>query len=204
MPLRDLFRPPLCNFCPWDGFHGGWPAMIVIELNQQLPPEFVAWPLILANPAIMIDDEQPNNYEYEVQIREARGSRRLVAVVEIVSPANKDHPRHRRAFVTKCEALLRSRVSVAIIDVVTDRHANLYADLLDILGQTPAGDVGSLSATVCRFREREEGLRFETWENTLVVGDPLPTLPLWLTDDFAVPLDLERTYEATCQALRIV
>jgi hypothetical protein len=31
----------------------------------------------------------------------------------------------------------------------------------------------------------------------------LPTLPLWLADDFAVPLELEASYEDTCRALRI-
>jgi hypothetical protein len=37
----------------------------------------------------------------------------------------------------------------------------------------------------------------------LEVGRPLPTLPLWLADDRAVPLDLEGTYEETCRVLRI-
>jgi hypothetical protein len=35
------------------------------------------------------------------------------------------------------------------------------------------------------------------------IGQPLPTLPLWLADNFSVPLDLEASYEETCQALRI-
>jgi hypothetical protein len=37
----------------------------------------------------------------------------------------------------------------------------------------------------------------------LLTGQPLPTLPLWLADDLAVPLDLEATYEQTCGILRI-
>ena len=32
---------------------------------------------------------------------------------------------------------------------------------------------------------------------------PLPTLPLWLADNFAVPLELEECYEETCRVLRI-
>jgi hypothetical protein len=31
----------------------------------------------------------------------------------------------------------------------------------------------------------------------------LPTLPLWVADDFAVPLELDATYEETCKGLRI-
>jgi hypothetical protein len=41
------------------------------------------------------------------------------------------------------------------------------------------------------------------WHWPLVVGQPLPTLPLWLADDLAVSLDLEASYEETCQVLRI-
>jgi hypothetical protein len=37
----------------------------------------------------------------------------------------------------------------------------------------------------------------------LTVGQPLPTLPLWLTDTLYVPLDLERSYEQACDDLSI-
>jgi hypothetical protein len=35
------------------------------------------------------------------------------------------------------------------------------------------------------------------------IGQPLPTLPLWLTQDLVVPLDLERSYEQVCSDLWI-
>jgi hypothetical protein len=38
---------------------------------------------------------------------------------------------------------------------------------------------------------------------TLELGQPLPTLPLWLAENFAVPLELEMSYEETCRTLRI-
>jgi hypothetical protein len=31
----------------------------------------------------------------------------------------------------------------------------------------------------------------------------LPTLPLWLAENFAIPLELEESYEETCRILRI-
>ena len=37
----------------------------------------------------------------------------------------------------------------------------------------------------------------------LAVGQPLGTLPLWLADNLAVPLELEASYEETCRILRI-
>ena len=48
-----------------------------------------------------------------------------------------------------------------------------------------------------------ETWRFPTWNHTLTLGQPLPTLPLWLADDLAVSLELEETYEETCRILRL-
>ena len=52
---------------------------------------------------------RPTSYEYEVRIYDAERGRHLVAAIEIVSPANKDRPEHRDAFVGKCAALLAKR-----------------------------------------------------------------------------------------------
>jgi hypothetical protein len=41
----------------------------------------------------------------------------------------------------------------------------------------------------------------QAWSHRLAVGRPLPTLPLWLTPDRHVPLDLEASYEQTCHDL---
>ena len=60
-----------------------------------------------------------------------------------------------------------------------------------------------LYAAACRWREDGESWRLETWAHTLTLGGPLPTLPLWLAEDLAVPLDLENTYEETCRGLRV-
>ena len=144
--------------------------------------------------------------EYEVRIYDRRRGRRLVAAVEIVSPANKDRPEHRRAFVAKCAALLQNQVAVAIVDLVTTRRFNLYAELLDSLGLSDAWlnpDAPPLYAVACRPALQDEVWHLEAWGHALVIGDPLPTLPLWLANDLAVPLDLEESYEQTCRILRI-
>ena len=46
MPLRDHFRPPLDEESSWEGFHGGWPMMIVADLVKRLPPRHVAAPRV--------------------------------------------------------------------------------------------------------------------------------------------------------------
>ena len=46
MPLRDHFRPPVWNQASWEGFHGGWPMMMVLNLGPKLPKGFAAEPRV--------------------------------------------------------------------------------------------------------------------------------------------------------------
>jgi hypothetical protein len=157
-------------------------------------------------PTLDVVADLPDQDEYEVRVYDTKRKRRLVAAVEIVSPGNKDRPENRRVFVTKCAALLQQRISVAIVDLVTTRQFNLYGDLLAWIGQTdPALAPGppALYAAACRWTHPDEAWHFQTWNHALALGEPLPTLPLWLADDFAVPLELEASYEETCQILRL-
>jgi hypothetical protein len=43
----------------------------------------------------------------------------------------------------------------------------------------------------------------EAWPQALTIGSPLPCIPLWLGVDMGVPLDLDATYQTTCDDLRI-
>jgi hypothetical protein len=156
-------------------------------------------------PTFAIDAELTDQYEYEVLIYD-QSRAQLVAAVEICSPANKDRLDNRRAFVATCAALLQKKVCVSIVDIVTTRHFNLYADLLDLFGQSDpafASSVPAVYAATCRGRRVGNKPRFETWAYPLIVGQPLPTLPIWLTDDLSVSLNLEASYEAACGVLRI-
>ena len=129
-----------------------------------------------------------------------------MAAIEIVSPSNEDRPENRRAFVAKCAALLRERVSVSIVNLVTNRTANLHRELLEFLGGADpcaSVDEASISAVACRTTRKESEWLIENWMYPLTIGQPLPTLPLWLADDLAVPVNLEATYEETCRILRI-
>src|SRR5580704_12968629 len=129
MPLRDHFRPPLDLITSWEGFYGGWPMVIVQQLRLKLPPGYVAAPRVHAGAQAEID-------EYVVRVYDAQRGRTLVATIEIVSPANKDRPEHRNAFVGKCAALIQKGVAVSIVDLVTTRHFNLYAEVLAFVGHT--------------------------------------------------------------------
>jgi hypothetical protein len=244
MPLRDHFRPPLDDETQREGFHGGWPMMIVAQLTRNLPRRYVAAPRVHSGaageidvatyekdsagppsagegqgnggvatavwapprPTLAVATDLPALAEYEVRVYDSKRGRRLVAAVELVSPANKDRPEHRHAFVAKCLALLQQQVCVAVVDLVTTRRFNLYAELLELIGRNDPAlgtEPPGLYAVSCRPRLTAEGGLLEGWAHPLSLGRPLPTLPLWLAEDLAVPLDLEESYEETCRILRI-
>jgi hypothetical protein len=203
MPLRDHFRPPLERRRQWEGFLGQWPPMMVRALSAKLPDGYVAEPRVHLGITSEIDFDQA---AYEVWVFHRERGSRLVAAVEFVSPANKDRAEHRRVFVAKCAALLQEQVSVTIVDVVTTRHSNLYGELLKLIGQTDpalAPEAPGLYAVACRGTKKDNTWLLETWTYPVAVGQALPTLPLWLADNLAVPLELEASYEETCRILRI-
>jgi len=159
-----------------------------------------------ARPTLTLVTDLPELDEYEVRVYDSKRGRRLVAAIEIVSPANKDRPEHRRAFVAKCAALLQKLVSVTIIDLVTTRNFNLYQELLELIGQADPSlepEPPPLYAVACRTTKQGDAWQLETWAHALTLGQPLPTLPLWVADNLAVPLELEECYAETCRVLRI-
>jgi hypothetical protein len=207
MPLRDHFRPPLDNVASWEELHGQWPAVIVQHLGKKLPDGYVAAPRVHSGAQMEIDvsAEVPDFDEYEVRIYDVQRGRTLVAAIEIVSPANKDRPEHRNAFVGKCAALLQKGVAVSIVDLVTVRHFNLYAAVLAFLGHTDptlCDPPPHIYATSCRWFQKEKTM-LKAWSHILTIGRPLPTLPLWLNGELVVPLELEQSYEQACRDLRI-
>jgi hypothetical protein len=60
-----------------------------------------------------------------------------------------------------------------------------------------------LYAVAYRVVRRGEPIHLDVWPFSLVVGSDLPTVPLWLAADLAVPLELELTYVAACKSLRL-
>lgn len=162
---------------------------------------------VWAEPVVRVETELPDYDEYEVRIYDAERGRRLVAAIEIVSPGNKDRPEKRNAFVGKCAALLQNGVAVSIVDLVTIRQFNLYAELMRFVGHpdpTMTVDPPHLYAASCRWlRKGEQHAVLESRSHALAVGQVLPRLPLWLADALVVPLDLEQSYENTCRDLWI-
>jgi Protein of unknown function (DUF4058) len=144
--------------------------------------------------------------EFEVRILNPGHDRELLAAIELVSPSNKDRPAERRAFAAKCASYLHQGASVVVVDCVTEYRANLHAELVDLLGLGPAAawDAPSgLSAISYRTSGATGRPQLHLWPVGLTIGEPLPTLPLWLDEAEAVPLDLDASYAAACRTLRL-
>ncbi len=249
MPFPAItWTVPLSDLRSWEGFHGGWPMMIVAALGWRLPRRYIAEPQVHLGPTVEIDvatyeeDEPvpvatverddataatvatevwapptptwavatdlPDLDEYEVRVYDTRRGRRLVAAVEIVSPANKDRPEHRRALRRELPSTLlqgsylrrdrRRRHD-------PNRDSLRRADGIPRPGRPFPGRCASFPLCGCsrRSARRNETWALETWAHPLTLGQPLPTLPLWLAEDFAIPLELDPSYEETCRVLRI-
>ncbi len=162
---------------------------------------------VLSPPAVSVVTELDDQYEYEVRVYDEHKARQLVAVVELVSPANKDRPESRRALVTKCAAFLQQGVSVCLVDLVTTRHFNIYAELsafLNLPVPAVASRADGLYAVACRgVQRKKKRMLFQAWPHELHLSQPLPTLPLWLTRDLWTPLELDASYEETCRTFRL-
>jgi hypothetical protein len=130
MPLRDHFHPPLYPRRQWQSFHGQRASCIVQRLNSvHLPARFYAEPEVhfgstinvdvgtvedhavppaaggsiwqVPAPTMVLEEvDLPLENSAEVQIRNETG--RLVAVIELISEANKDRPTSRELLLLKC------------------------------------------------------------------------------------------------------
>jgi hypothetical protein len=143
---------------------------------------------------------------FEVRVFTTRDGRRLVGAIELISPGNKDRSEERQAFIAKCASYLSQGVSVVLIDIVTNRRANLHNELLTWLN-APNGRLAedvSLYAAAYRPLTRGDAAQIDIWAEPCAVGTPLPTMPLRLTGDLFVPVEFEATYLETCRQRRLI
>jgi hypothetical protein len=156
-------------------------------------------------PGVAVAVELPPADSVEVHVFADDGDPRLMAAIELLNPRNKDRPQARQAFAVKCVGYLQQGSSVVVVDTVTTRRADLNAAILSLLGVDAGAAVPTgLSAVSYRAVGREEEMQqLQLWPSPLTLGQSLPTLPLWIAADFSVPLDLDASYRATCQDLRI-
>ena len=122
---------------------------------------------------------------------------RLVAVIEIVSPANKDRAEHVDDFTSKAAAALRRGVHLLVADLFPPgRHdaEGMHGKLQQRIGATsepyvvPGDEPITLAAYVA-------GPVVDVYMEHVAVGAELPQMPLFLRFDRYINVPLEETYQ---------
>jgi hypothetical protein len=135
-----------------------------------------------------------------VVVRHA-SNHRIIAIVEIVSPGNKNNRHGLRAFVQKAVELLRGGIHLLIIDLFPPSSRDpqgipkaIWDEFIDNEFVLPPGKPLTLAAYLAG-----------QWPEALVeptaVGATLPDMPVILAPDTYVPLPLEATYQSAWEAV---
>ncbi len=205
----------------WENFHGCWLFRIAESLRPILPAGYRVYtgsfaragmvgptepdvavtrtPPTQPSPAVGVAAEPDEELavatiEPERMLSIQRGNV-VVAVVEVVSPANKHGDSRREDTIQRYSSYLRGGIHLMLLDALPRPFGYSLADgiaaALELPNQPP---VPPPAATVYRVTRASDGCRVAVWRRPLVVGQPLPTLPLPLTLTLQVPVDLETTY----------
>jgi hypothetical protein len=122
---------------------------------------------------------------------------RVVAVIEIVSPGNKNSSHALRSFVDKAAELLRQGINLLVVDLFPPSprdpqgiHKAIWDEIADETFKLPA-DKPLTVAAYCA------GELKTAYVEPVAVGDRLPDSPIFLDERTYVLAPLEATYQAT-------
>jgi len=128
---------------------------------------------------------------------------RIVAIIEIVSPENKDKRGAIRSFVEKTIDFIQAGVHVLIVDLfpptVRDPkglHKLIWDEIEDQPFELPPG----LDRLLMSYQAGREKVAYI---EPLAIGDTMPDMPLFLTPNLHVKVPLETTYGATWNVLPV-
>lgn len=121
----------------------------------------------------------------------------VVAVIEIVSPGNKSSQSSLRAFVRKASDLIEQGIHLLVVDLFPPSSRDpqgIHSAIWDELGERPFELPAGKPLTVAAYRAVP---RKTAYVEPVAVGDELPSLPIFLTEDDYIPAPLEETYRAS-------
>ena len=160
---------------------------------------------VAAAPGLSLRRSAPAAAEYaaktrHIAVRHASGDR-LVALLELASPGNKDRPAAVESFARKAADALRSGVHVSLIDLFPPRRheppAGLCGAVADAAGFEPFDWPADKPLGVAAF---EAARPPNLYAEPLAVADELPDLPLFYKRGRHVDVPLAATYAAAWEA----
>jgi hypothetical protein len=129
-----------------------------------------------------------------VVIRHGRG--KVVAIIEIVSPGNKESRHAIRSFVEKAADILSQGVNLLVVDLFPPTPRDLqgiHGAIWDELAGEPFELPPGKPLTVASYLG---GDMLTAYVEPVGIDDALPSLPIFLSEDRYVPAPLEATYQA--------
>ena len=127
----------------------------------------------------------------------------VLAVIELVSPGNKNSSHAIHSIVEKLAQLLREGINLLVIDPfppsVRDPrgiHSLIWNEITDQPFELPTDrplTIVSYQASPCKT----------AWVEPIAVGSPLPIMPLFLRNAFFINVPLETSYQQTWDVLPI-
>jgi hypothetical protein len=203
MPVHDWTRVDAETF---HDFHTRWITHLSEALNGGvLPPGYYAMAEQWAGRAVadvltLEAPSAPRALRRTLTIRHVSGHR-VVAVVEIVSPGNKDRAVHVAEFADKAEAALSYGIHLLLVDLIPPgphdpqgMHATLWERFDDEPYVLPSNEPLTLASYVA-------GPRPEASLEHLAVGSPLAEMPLFLEPERYVNTPLEPSYLAAYRGM---
>lgn len=126
---------------------------------------------------------------------------RIIALVEIISPANKDRDSHVEDFVAKVRSALAMGIHVLIIDLLppgVHDPAGLHEAIWEAVGDEVASPPPERPLVLASYLADQLPRAHVEF---LAVGDALPEMPLFLDPDFYIPMPLESSYHKVYHGL---
>ncbi len=124
---------------------------------------------------------------------------RPVAVIEIVSPGNKDSFASLAGFVTKTRELLSAGIHVSLVDLFPPTRRDPHGIHAAAWGEGDPFQFDPAQPLTCAAYVAGEVP--QAYVEPVAVGAPLPDLPVFLTPTEYVDAPLESTYHAAFHAL---
>ena len=143
------------------------------------------------------------NARRSLAIRHVSGHR-LVALLEIVSPGNKNRPKSVEEFVGKVQSAMAAGVHVLVVDLFPPgRHdpSGLHGAIWAHFGDPAEVIEPGLPLTLASFVAAEGRRLPEAYIEAIAVGSPIPEMPLFLETDSYVNVPLGPSYEAAVRGL---
>jgi Protein of unknown function (DUF4058) len=188
MPIHDWTRVPAGTF---HFFHQRWIQDIADTLNAGgLPQGYFAMSEV---DAIGSNADKYARRADRLSIYLPQGE--LIAVIEIVSPGNKNSANELKTFVRKAGKLLRRGVHLLIVDLfppsIRDPQG-IHKAIWDQFKEEPFDLPPDKPLTLAAYTADSEKVAYV--EN-VAVGDQLPDMPIFLTPDRYVLCPLESSYQ---------